>query len=291
MVSKTVELDGPTHYLDFGGDGPPLVCVHGLGGSAINWMAVGTGLAELGFRVLAPDLRGFGDTPLGPGSATVESNQAMLDRFLEAVTGTPAVLVGNSMGALISVLQAARRPESVRALVLACPALPSRGQHWAVLIATRLVGLLLLPVADPLIEFRIKRLGAERLVAETLAAVCADPSRVAPEVVRAHVELTERRLGLAASRKALLQAAVSTARVMTLRAYRTLPTQVRAPVLLLQGDKDRVIPPNASLFAARRLGWEVQELAGVGHVPMLEVPDTFLTETGAWLRSHLAEAV
>lgn len=46
MRHGVVDLDGPVHFLDFGGEGDPLLLVHGLGGSALNWMAVGPRLAE-----------------------------------------------------------------------------------------------------------------------------------------------------------------------------------------------------------------------------------------------------
>src|SRR5262249_58391081 len=122
VVSRHADLDGPVHYLDFGGDGPPLVCVHGLGGSALNWTAVGAGLAAH-HHVLALDLRGFGQTPLG--SATrLRDNVRLLDLFLRQVVGRPATLVGNSMGGLLSVWQAAEHPDTVCNLVLVDPALP-----------------------------------------------------------------------------------------------------------------------------------------------------------------------
>jgi pimeloyl-ACP methyl ester carboxylesterase len=43
---KVADLDGPVHYIDFGGEGKPLLMVHGLGGNALNWMAVGPELAK-----------------------------------------------------------------------------------------------------------------------------------------------------------------------------------------------------------------------------------------------------
>ena len=63
MRSRTVDLGGPVHFADFGGSGPTMVLVHGLGGSHLNWLAVGPALAARA-RVLAPDLAGFGRTPL-----------------------------------------------------------------------------------------------------------------------------------------------------------------------------------------------------------------------------------
>src|SRR5205823_3616951 len=119
----TIDLDGPVHYADFGGTGPTLVLVHGLGGSHVNWMAVAPALAR-DARVLAVDLAGFGRTPLGERSADVHANRILLDRFLEGVAAGPAVLVGNSMGGLVAMMEAALAPERVAGLVLVAPAQP-----------------------------------------------------------------------------------------------------------------------------------------------------------------------
>src|SRR5207253_8902843 len=123
MVSKTVDIDGPVHYYDFGGSGPPLVCIHGLGGAALNWMSVGHGLAQ-GHRVLVPDLRGFGRTPLGRQSASIDATQRLLDRFIHEVAGSPSVRVGTSLGGSLAPLQAARPPATAGAAVPAVRALP-----------------------------------------------------------------------------------------------------------------------------------------------------------------------
>src|SRR4051794_38442277 len=79
---RVVDLDGPVAYREWGeaGDGrPTFVCVHGLGGSHLNWMGVAPGLAGIG-RVLTLDLIGFGYTPRAGRSATMSSNRAMLSR-------------------------------------------------------------------------------------------------------------------------------------------------------------------------------------------------------------------
>ena len=59
--SRWIDLGGPVHYLDFGGpaNGPVIVCVHGLGGSSVNWSAIAPLLTDR-FRVVAPDLAGHG---------------------------------------------------------------------------------------------------------------------------------------------------------------------------------------------------------------------------------------
>jgi pimeloyl-ACP methyl ester carboxylesterase len=284
VISRYVDLDGPVHYLDFGGSGRPLVCVHGLAGSALNWMAVGPRLAE-GHRVLAPDLRGFGMTPLDGGTARVNDNQRLLDRFLREVAGEPAVLVGNSMGGLIAVLQASRAPESVRSLVLVDPALPGGGRRPFDLKVWSFFAAMLAPGASRLTRNGTKRWSAERIVAAVLAIVCADPGRVPDEVVRAHVNLTASRLAAyPKGDRPLVQASRSLLGMLYRgRSFQRVYTSVRCPVLIIHGARDRLVPPAVSLSLGRRHGWDVEVLPGLGHVPMMEAPDRFLNVTGRWL--------
>ena len=57
-----------------------------------------------------------------------------------------------------------------------------------------------------------------------------------------------------------------------------------APTLLLQGDRDRLVPvASARAVASLRPDWEYHEFAGAGHVPMLEVPGEFLEVVSDWL--------
>ena len=64
--SRTVELGGPVHYVDYGGnaDGPVVVLVHGLGGSHLNWDLLAPHLTPHA-RVVALDLPGFGRSEPG----------------------------------------------------------------------------------------------------------------------------------------------------------------------------------------------------------------------------------
>jgi pimeloyl-ACP methyl ester carboxylesterase len=99
------------------------VFVHGLSGSHLNWCLVGPHLAA-GRRAVALDLRGFGLTPGLRVNSTVRANTRLLDRFIREVVGTPVILVGNSMGGLISILETAANPDVIKAVVLIDPALP-----------------------------------------------------------------------------------------------------------------------------------------------------------------------
>jgi pimeloyl-ACP methyl ester carboxylesterase len=68
------------------------------------------------------------------------------------------------------------------------------------------------------------------------------------------------------------------------RAYRAAVGSVRSPVLLLHGDRDRLVPVTVARAATRtHPGWTYAELARVGHVPQLEVPDETAQLVLAWL--------
>ena len=108
------------HYVDFGGSGRPVLMVHGLGGNALNWMAVGPAIAETR-RALAIDLAGFGQTPLFGRAATVGANVALVHDFIDGVVGEPVMLMGNSMGGYISVVEAAAHHGGGARQEHACP--------------------------------------------------------------------------------------------------------------------------------------------------------------------------
>jgi pimeloyl-ACP methyl ester carboxylesterase len=284
MVSMTADLDGSVHFLDYGGSGTPLVCVHGLGGSAINWMAVGPGMTRQN-RVLALDLPGFGYTPLGGRSASLEGSGELLDRFLREVAGSPVVLVGSSMGGLLALQQAARQPDTVHAIVLVDPALPWPGRNRFDLRVWAFFGALTAPgVAGRGPAWRSRRLGAERLVHEMLAAVCVQPDRVPRELVQAQVEQVLDRLHASnGDTRALSRAGRSLLRALARKRYDAVYGAVRAPVLVVHGDRDRLVPVESSLTLAQEYGWLVSVLHGVGHVPMMEAPEEFLQAVRPWL--------
>jgi pimeloyl-ACP methyl ester carboxylesterase len=281
---KVADLDGPVHYLDFGGEGRPVVMVHGLAGSAINWMAVGPDIARTR-RAMAIDLSGFGQTPLLNRSATVGAYTDLVHGFVTQVVGEPVTLVGNSMGGHISILEAAGHPRWVNALVLVDPAVG--GTHvtrpepamLGVIAALSVPGL-----AQTLVDRQSRTLGAEALVARAFALVCADPSRLDPEVIDAHVQLTrERELLGRQNARAFVQASRSIGLRMADPRFWTRVAAVRCPTLLIHGSLDRLIPVAAARdLARRRPDWNFEVFEGVGHVPMLETPALFMRTLRRW---------
>lgn len=292
MRHKVADLDGPVHYLDFGGAGTPLVMVHGLGGNALNWMAVGPQVAEM-YHPMAIDLAGFGRTPLFGRSATVGAHTELVQDFITKVVGEPAMLMGNSMGGHIAILEAAEHPDWVTSMVLVDPAIP--GPHvrrpeprmLGAIAALSVPGL-----AQSLLDRELRSLGAEGLVRRALELVCADPSRVDPEIVEAHVQLTREREHLGRQNmRAFIQATRSIGVRMADPRFWSRVASVKAPTLIIHGSLDRVIPVAAAReLQRRRPDWDLTIIEGAGHVPMLETPDLFMEAFHAWTANKLPSA-
>ena len=292
MRHRTVDLDGPVHYIDFGGEGTPVLMVHGLGGSALNWAAVGPELSKH-YRAVAIDLAGFGQTPLFRRSATLGGNANLVHRFAEQVLGEPVVLIGNSMGGHIGILEAGDHPDSVRALILVDPAIPGLRaiRHQAGLLGVT-AAISIPGLAEIVVDRRVRRLGAERLVQQTISMVAADPARIDPALMEAHVLLTRERgnLGRQNSR-AFLQATRSLGLRMADPRFWMKVRRVKAPTLVVHGALDRLIPVSAVRdLVRRRPDWTLEVLEGVGHVPMMETPDLFLRVVNQWMAYRIAPA-
>src|SRR6266480_4778145 len=118
MREETCNLAGVTmHYYCAGRRGTPVVLIHGLGSSAETWAAL-MPLLSKEFLVYAPDLPGFGKTPLAPEGTNISIHVLYLERFLD-VLGYPRVtMVGNSLGGWIATRFAVEHPERVNRLYL-----------------------------------------------------------------------------------------------------------------------------------------------------------------------------
>ena len=267
--SRWIDLDGPVHYRDFGGPerGPLIVCVHGLGGSAVNWSAIAPLLTGR-YRLLAPDLAGHGLTQsLGRGT-DVAANRALLHRFIRSATArrvnpaSPVILMGNSMGGMISILEASAAPSAVAGLILVDPALPFMA------VAARpdplvagLFALYATPGLGRVMMGRRRGQSPETLVTRILSLCCADVSRIPADVVTQHVDVARQRAAFADTGRdftAAMRSVMATAGYPRGQAYRQQIRSISCPVLLLHG---------------------------VGHVPQLEAPRDTARVITEWLGS------
>ena len=289
--SRWVDLGVPVHYVDHGGpaDGPILVMVHGLGGSLVNWAALAPLLTGT-CRVLALDLVGFGHTQAGDHSTSVTANQHVLHRFVSEVAGGPVVLVGNSMGGLITILQAAQHPESVTAAVLIDPALPVKVGSQPDALVSASFGMYAVPhLGRAMLRARRRVRTPEQLAMDILRLCCVDPYLVPAEVREQLLDLARARSEYPDIDKQFLVAARSLMGIMARRSsYQATMAAIRVPVLLLHGEKDRLVTLGASrAAAAANPSWRLEVAPNVGHVPMLEVPDWTAARILEWLAGEV----
>jgi pimeloyl-ACP methyl ester carboxylesterase len=284
--SRWTDIGGPVHFREWpGSPGPTFVCVHGLGGSLLNWISVAPGLAERG-RVLAVDLVGFGKTPRDGRSASVKANRLVLSRFLDRETTGPVILVGNSMGGAISMLQASLEPDSVDGLVMTSPALPwGRGGRPDPVVAAAFAMYQIPGIGERFMRERAKRLGPERVVKETLALCCVDSSLVDPDVIELMIEAGKERHEMTDAIPAFLEAARSLLRLSRrLVVGRSIMDGIRCPVLLIHGGQDRLVRVRTAIAAGEsHPEWRLRVFDDVGHVAQLEAPKRWLAEVTDWL--------
>ncbi len=286
--SRWADLDGPLHYLDFGGPagGPTAVCVHGLAGSAVNWSAIAPLLAGT-CRMLAVDLPGHGLTQSQGRDTGVPAMRALLHRFIEAVAPGPVILFGNSMGGMISLLEASTVPAAVAGVVLMDPVLPlvpAVPDHYV----TPMLAAYAAPGLGPLLMSLRRRRSPEDLVDSILSLCCVDTSRVPAGVIAQHVTVARQALSLPTTEDEISASARSMIAIFAgdLRngVYRRAIGSITCPVLLLHGTRDRLVPITVARAAARaNPAWTMIEMPGVGHVPQLEAPGDTASAIIGWL--------
>lgn len=285
-TSHWVDIDGPTHYRDYGGpdDGPLIACIHGLGGSALNWDLIAPHLTGR-CRLVALDLPGHGLTEAGRRSASVHANQHVIHRFLTEVTGSPAVLMGNSMGGLLSVVQATSAPSTAAGVVLIAPALPAAGFMVGDLRMVLEFAVLATPGLGSLIVDLWTRLAsAETQVVRMPRVVSVDPTRLPRDAWDAAVAQAEIRRQFSGSARHLVEAARSVVLMSQGRSYVRRLRDLAMPVLLIHGGRDRVVSARwAHAAAARRPEWTFHLIEEVGHVPQIQEPEITANTILAWL--------
>jgi len=283
MERTTIDAGGKVSVLDHGGSGPLIVCVHGLEGSAYNWNLVAPHLAET-HRVVAPDLSGFGYTEPLDDDSTVDRNAQLVADTIDYYGG-PAILVGNSMGGLISILTAERHPEKVSRVVLIDPAAPVFSWSSVSPSTTARLSVPLIPfLGTRLVDAYKKKVTPEAGVHEALNFVTADASRLDSSVYDAALEIAQLRRLQPWATDALIQATNSIAGyVLRKGRFADLIHKLSQPTLLVHGTLDELVHVETAMWISRqRPDWTVAYLEGVGHVPMLEVPHRFLSVFDAW---------
>jgi pimeloyl-ACP methyl ester carboxylesterase len=249
------------------GSGPLLLLIHGMAGTAENWHSVIEPLA-LGHTVIAPDFPGHGMSEPGGGDYSLGSLASGLRDLLLTLGHESATLVGHSLGGGVALQFTYQFPEMVERLVL----VSSGGLGPDVSPVLRAAAL---PGADLFISITAgpgQKAGS--LLGRGLGMLGLRPSADVAEVARGYASLSdpERRKAFLAT----LRSVVGT-EGQRVAALDRLYLADALPLLILWGDSDPIIPVEHAEEAHRALpNSHLEIFEGVGHVPQLESPGSFI---------------
>ncbi|MBI2817990.1 MAG: alpha/beta hydrolase [Acidobacteria bacterium] len=250
-----------TAYVDSGGQGFPVVLVHGLMGYSFSWRKNIPALQRY-FRVVGLDLAGCGHSgALNSGRYGVEAWSQQLEQFLDALGIAKAHLVGTSAGGAVTLAFAARCADRVERIALVAPVTPFSSR---VRLLARIYSMTGMPVS----VLRILVAQAPQFMPWVIRhRYYADAARITPETIPGYLQ------ALGPETVPLLRQAI-----MDWKPSRVVPTlrQIKAPILLIWGDQDKIVPagcvpqilkslPNASALS----------MAGAGHLCYEELPEEF----------------
>lgn len=249
-------------YLDEG-QGPPLILLHGYGGSMWQWEYQHPLTTH--FRVITPDLIGSGlsekpDIDYRP-SELIESVRGLMD----ALDIPTATLIGNSMGGGVAIGMALTYPERVHRLIL-INSLPDHVQE-------RLVSPLMRRAISTRVPAWVARFGASlfgnRTMEVVLKEIVYDHSLITPLVLD--------RSNRNRQREDMIGPLLSLRDSLPLWEQQFAPrlTEIRQPTLILWGEQDRLFPPQV----ARDLQAMIPQsklivIPEAGHIPQWEQPHT-----------------
>jgi pimeloyl-ACP methyl ester carboxylesterase len=117
VIERRLELTGVSTAVLEGGEGPPLVLLHGPGANAAHWMRVIGDLVRT-HRVVAPDLPGQGSSELTDGHLDADRVLAWLGELIERTCASPPALVGYALGGAIAARFAGDQGDRLSAMVL-----------------------------------------------------------------------------------------------------------------------------------------------------------------------------
>jgi pimeloyl-ACP methyl ester carboxylesterase len=253
---KTIKLSarGITLAYEEVGTGLPVVLLHAFPFDREMWSSQFGPLSAGGFRVLAPDFPGFGQSTAGSGAFTVEGAADVIAEFVEGLGLERVVLGGLSMGGYVAMAFARKHPRRLAGLILAdtkpAPDDDAGKANRDALIAT------------------VRAEGAAKVGATLLGKVLGEKAKAVAPVFEFAKKIATRQTDAAV--------------VAALGALRDRPDaapgleSVRVPTLVLVGEFDTVTPPLAAArMGALVRGSDLIHIPGAGHLSNLENPDAF----------------
>jgi pimeloyl-ACP methyl ester carboxylesterase len=269
---RTIDVVGAqTNYVEMG-DGPPLVMLHGLGGSWQNWLENIPHFAR-DHRVLALDLPGFGGSPMPPWEVTIPAYGRYFRDFLERTGIERCSLVSNSMGGFIATELAINEPERVDDLTLVSAAgiTWARARNEPAEMAARM-----LRAAAPLaLRFQMSAIRRPKMRQRVFNGLWYKPNALRRELIWEQVVPA-------------LQSPATFDSMRKLVGYdiRSRLEEIEVPTLIVWGRQDAVVPVPAAEIYKKLIGdnAELVIFDRCGHMPELERPVRFNRVVGEFLK-------
>ncbi|WP_412545225.1 alpha/beta fold hydrolase [Maricaulis sp. MIT060901] len=264
-----VDADGMTFRVrEQGPQGAPvIVLIHGFSYSLESFDAWAEDLA-VDYRVVRFDLPGHALTGPDPQQRySVRETVALTASLLDSLGHDDVVLVGNSLGGLVSWRLAAEQPELVSRLILLAP-----GGFSINGVTENPV-----PVPAPVAFFMTS--APQAMVGAASAGLFGDPTNMPAELPgRVHDLMRQPGVG---------QALVERLEVFTLPAPETDLARVEADTLILWGELDRIVPPDhGPRFVDAMPSARLEVMPGLGHVVHEEAPEVSLERVRAFLEDQ-----
>ncbi len=252
-----------------GGEGAPLVLLHGLAGAAYNFTELAPFLSRRR-RVLLPDLPGHGGTEALPAVETLGDLAAHVARVAEHEGMAPAAVLGYSMGGVVALRLAAERPGAVTGLVLLASAgivtRTQRARAWLAVTGA-------LRPARQVAHARSAIARRPNLRAAVFGVWGAeDPRSLSPGSVLGFLEAQPEHADVRRPGRALLR-----------DDPRLYLDRVRCPAVVVWGARDRLTPVEDGYELARRMRAPLRVLPATGHLVVGECPEECAEIVLGWL--------
>lgn len=256
LEQRSIDVKGlHIQYLE-GGKGDALVMLHGFGGNKDNWTRIGKYLTPF-FRVIAPDLPGFGQSSPDPdGDYTIGNQAEWVKAFVRTLGIKSFHLAGNSMGGNIAGVYAARYPEDLKGLLLLAPGGVASAEP------SELVRLLKEGRPNPLVVESVE--DYERLLDFIFVKRPFIPRPIKKFLIREAIQHQS------LNRKIFKQLI----RSVGVPPLEDLLKGLNVPTLIVWGEKDKVLHVSgAKILESVIPKGRAEVMESIGHVPMIERPE------------------
>jgi pimeloyl-ACP methyl ester carboxylesterase len=275
--SSFIHVDGiRVHYQEAGDrHAPAIILIHGFASSTLVWSNVFLRLAEAGYRVIAPDMLGYGySAKPRNGEYTIAGQAKLLTRLLDALGIARAIFIGSSYGGAVAATCALDYPDRVEKLLLVGAVNNNRPREFMLM---RFFGSPVLgDIVSPLL------LGSRRLLRRRMKRVYDRHAWVMDE---RRVDARHLPLRAAGTHRAI----INTVRRWDAERISRDAHLITQPTLLLWGENDREIPlSDGERLHAEIPGSRLIVFLNCGHLPHEEFPEAFTNVVTDFVKEHSA---